>query len=106
MLEIGGAKIFIEDHNLIFVNPSHFVLFKKALRCSDINGFDSELKIIKGHGKGRGMEFPFTCLYAYLNDGKKVLLAKESGDDSLRYQAVAKELYNQVVADKMKAHEK
>jgi hypothetical protein len=101
MLQIGGAKIFIEDHNLIYANPSRFIFFRKTLRCSDINGFESELHIIQGHGKGRGMEFPYTCLYAYLNDGHKVLLAKEAGDNSFHYQAVAQELHKQVVKDNM-----
>jgi hypothetical protein len=102
-LEIGGAKIHIEGHNLIFVNPSRFILLKKTLKCSDINSIESELLIIQGHGKGRGMEFPFTCLYAYLNDGKRVLLAKEAGDNSFRFQAVAQELQRQVVTDNMQA---
>lgn len=101
MLQIGGAKIYIEGHNLIFVNPSHFILFKKTLKCSDINSIESELRIIQGHGKGRGMEFPFTCLYVYLNDGKQVLLAKEAGDNLFRFQAVAQELHKQVVMDNM-----
>jgi hypothetical protein len=101
MLQIGGAKIYIENHNLTFVNPSRFILFKKTLKCSDINSIESELLIIQGHGKGRGMEFPFTCLYVYLNDGKQVLLAKEAGDNLFRFQAVAQELHKQVVMDNM-----
>jgi hypothetical protein len=99
MLQIGGARIYIEDHNLIFVNPSRFILFKKTLKCSDINSIESKLLIIKGHGKGRGIEFPYTCLYVYLNDGKQVLMAKEAGDNSFRYQALAQELHKQVVMD-------
>jgi hypothetical protein len=104
MYQIGGVKIHIEDHTLISGDPQLPKLFSKVIKCSDINSIEAEVQMKRMYKEGGplGRDVPFTYLFAYLNGGKMVTLAKEWGDNNyLRYRAIAQELKKQVVMDNM-----